>query len=191
MGYVANKQFFIVAIFLICLLRIWFEMRGFNKVFFITWLMWAYVVVETVNLWVAYHESRRFCSNWVAKLTTTFSYSISGKFWYIFDRTAIKSWVIFSLEILNATVNARDNRIALWLSNLGLPTHHRSSLSAFEPFHREEDRDLSGTGNLRSVSFRIWSLRRWTFWFWYFHFPSSRTVSLIPTVRTWGTIPKS
>ena len=33
-------------------------------------------------------------------------------FSYIFDRTAIKSWFVFSLEMLNATVNVKNNQIA-------------------------------------------------------------------------------
>jgi len=33
-------------------------------------------------------------------------------FSYIFKRAAIKFWVIFFLEMLNATIYARDNRIA-------------------------------------------------------------------------------
>ena len=31
---------------------------------------------------------------------------------YIFERAAIKSLVVFSLEMLNVTINARDNQIA-------------------------------------------------------------------------------
>ena len=33
-------------------------------------------------------------------------------FSYIFERAAIKSMVVFSLETLNATVDTRDNQIA-------------------------------------------------------------------------------
>ena len=32
-------------------------------------------------------------------------------FFYMFKRTTIKSWVIFSLDTLNVTVNVRDNQI--------------------------------------------------------------------------------
>jgi len=74
---------------------------------------------------------------------------------------------------LKATIDTRDNRIALGLSDLRFFTHHQTSLLACGSFHRVEDRDLSGIGSLLSASFRTRSSRHWIFRLWSFlHHPS-------------------
>jgi len=75
-------------------------------------------------------------------------------FLYIFDNAAIKFLVIFSLETLNAIIDARDNQITD-------RAHSMSYISfSFWAFPREEDKNLSGTGSLQSASFKTRSSHR-------------------------------